>query len=157
MGQACLGGLASKFGAFQTVVYRGEYAVLLLLIVDAPYREEPCGCVDEHAHRQQDVVHGGTWAPWTWRTSVRNGGSRRDQGRSHQSDADNNSGPSGNRGSRGDENQQVHEHIIHSIQSLVPFLIIVNIPFTNVNISDLPSPTLCVHNTNRLEPHLNVP
>ena len=41
----------------------------------------------------------------------------------------------------------VHAHIIHSIQSLVPFLIIVNIPFTNVNISDLPSPTLCVHNT----------
>ena len=31
----------------------------------------------------------------------------------------------------------VHAHIIHSIQSLVPFLIIVNIPFTNVNISDL--------------------
>ena len=41
----------------------------------------------------------------------------------------------------------VHAHIIRSIQSLVPFLIIVNIPFTNVNITDLPSPTLCVHNT----------
>ena len=39
----------------------------------------------------------------------------------------------------------VHAHIIRSIQSLVPFLIIVNIPFTNLNISDLPSPTLCVH------------
>ena len=42
----------------------------------------------------------------------------------------------------------VHAHIIHSIQSLVPFLIIVNIPFTNVNISDLPSP-ICVHNKKR--------
>ena len=44
----------------------------------------------------------------------------------------------------------VHAHIIRSIQSLVPFSIIVNIPFTNVNISDLPSPTLCVHNTHAL-------
>ena len=40
----------------------------------------------------------------------------------------------------------VHAPIIPSNQSLVPFLTLVNIPFTNVNIGDLPSPTLCVHN-----------
>ena len=33
-------------------------------------------------------------------------GGRRDQARRHRSDADSNSGPSGNRGSRGDENRQ---------------------------------------------------
>ena len=38
--------------------------------------------------------------------SVLNGGGRRDQGRSHQSDPDRNCGPSENRGSRGDENRQ---------------------------------------------------
>ena len=34
--------------------------------------------------------------------------------------------------------------------TLVPFLTLVNIPFTNVNISDLPLPTLCVHNTSNM-------
>ena len=32
-------------------VYTGEYAVLSQPIVDAPYRGEPRGCVNEHAHR----------------------------------------------------------------------------------------------------------
>ena len=40
-------------------VYPGEYAVLFRLTVDAPGRGEPRGCVYKHAHRQQNVVHGG--------------------------------------------------------------------------------------------------
>ena len=36
MVQIYLGGLESKFGAFRTAVYPGEYAVLLRLTVDAP-------------------------------------------------------------------------------------------------------------------------
>jgi hypothetical protein len=57
--QICLGGLASKFGAFRTAVYTGEYPVLFLLAVDAPCGGEPRGCGGyEHAHRQQT-----TWDP----------------------------------------------------------------------------------------------
>mgnify|MGYP007069768980 CR=1 FL=1 len=44
-------------------MYTGENAILFLLTVDAPYRGKPRGCVNEHAHRKKNGVHGGRSDP----------------------------------------------------------------------------------------------
>ena len=60
MVQICLGGLAPKFGAFRMAVCtREKMPSFFRFAVDAPGRGAPRGCVYKHAHRQQNVVHGG--------------------------------------------------------------------------------------------------
>ena len=49
-------------------LHQGETATVFQLVVDDPCIGEPCGCVDEHARRQQDVVHGGRSTLWSWWT-----------------------------------------------------------------------------------------
>ena len=86
MVQIYLGGLTSKFGAFRTALCTRE--------TTPSFFDLARKSVNEYARQQQDVVQGrGESAP--------NRGGRREQGRRHSGDADNNSGPSGSRGSRG--------------------------------------------------------
>ena len=55
-----LDGLAQKYGPiWMSICTRERILVLFSLAFDASCRGEPHGCVDEHAHQQQDVVHGG--------------------------------------------------------------------------------------------------
>ena len=49
MVQICLGGY----------LYKGEYAIVFRLTVDAPCRGEPRWCLNKYARLHQDVVHGG--------------------------------------------------------------------------------------------------
>ena len=44
----------------------GEYTFVFQPTIDVDHRSKPLGCIDEHAHKKQDVIHGGG--------SARNGG-----------------------------------------------------------------------------------
>ena len=61
-------------------LHEGEAAVLFQPLVNTHSRGEQHGCINKHASRQQDVVHGGRLAPWSWRMrgSTHNGGDRQE-------------------------------------------------------------------------------
>jgi hypothetical protein len=69
--QICLGGLASKFGAFRTAVCTWEATPSFFDLQSMlPVEENHVGAAGgyEIAHRQQDVVYGGKETLWAWRT-----------------------------------------------------------------------------------------
>ena len=97
MVQLCLRGLASKFGAFRTVVCTWENTSSFFDLQSMLLIEENHAGVSTSTHTDNKMLYmegdrprarGGRGE------SVRNGGGRRDQGRRHQNDADINFGPS---------------------------------------------------------------
>ena len=98
MVQICLGGLASKFGAFRTV---RENMSLFFVLHSMLLIEENHAGASTSTHTDNKMLYTEGDRPrgrGGQGKSVRNGGGRQDQGRRHRSDADSNSGPSGNRG-----------------------------------------------------------
>ena len=109
MVQIFLGGLASKFGVFRTVVCTRENMSLFFVLQSMLFVEENHVGASTSTHTDNKMLYtegdrprgrGGRGE------SVRNEAGRRDQGRRHRSDANNNSRPSRNRGNRDDENRK---------------------------------------------------
>jgi hypothetical protein len=102
--QICLGGLASKFGAFRTIVCTREtmpffFDLQSMLLVEENHVD---GSTSTHIDSKMLYMEGERPRGRGGRglgESVRNGGDRQ---RRHQKDADSNHGPSGSRGSRGE-------------------------------------------------------
>ena len=109
MVQICLGGLAPKFGAFRTAVCTQENTPSFFNLQSMLLVEENHAGASTSMHTDSMMLYTEGDRPrgcGGQGESVRNGGGQRDQGRSHRSDDDSNSGPSGNRGSQGDKNRQ---------------------------------------------------
>ena len=109
MVKICHGGFTSKFGAFRIAVCTRENTPSFFDLQSMLVVEENHVGVSTSTHADNKMLYTERDMPCGRGgrgESVRNGGGRWDQGRRHGSDADNNSGPYGNRGSPGDENRQ---------------------------------------------------